>query len=272
MSEKRFYLEQSPLNTPLDLSILFEEKNNISPQSSSSVSSISSNKRNLTPLSHLIHNQNDSQKPFQQKLKQDFPLSEGRSILGDTIDSHKMRNNQTQEYVNENIKSAIKDYKIPIKVLIRDYKIGISDLKNFKIIKDINDLKILDFTILDLSIDRILFNTSHLKTLFQINFKILIQNGIKFNIFLLRKGLFTFEELQCINFDFNICFQKTEKIIDLTKDEGEKKRIFKKFQTTFKKIYTEEPQQLSYNQMVQLNLTDENLKYLKIKKKDIQEY
>lgn len=256
MNDKRIYLENSPLaNTTLILLGNLKKK--------PSTSTI-----NISPIQSIPKHE-------EKTIVTDFPFDIGRKIISDTLNSsYLFRFGQDQNYVNSNIKSAIlESSSMSLSKLIKIYGVSICDLKIFRIVTDLDSLKKLKFKGLDLSIDRQLFNTSHLKTLFNINYADLIKNKIQFNLFVIVKGKFTFNELQTMNFDFDLCIKQTKGLAKLIQDSPHELIKFKgQLKEHFREIYTSRPPQLTYKQMVLLNLHERHLKYLDVKITDIQRY
>ena len=272
--EKRIYLENSPLARSTII-LLDQLKNIASSLPSSQQNNLLSSSSPSSPSPIVIQptqiSINNISK-IDEKIKIDFPLDIGRKLLSDTVDnSYFWSFKHDQTYINNNIKTAIIESSINLRKLIKDYGISICDLKNFRIVTDLDSLKKLDFRGLDLSIDRTLFNTSHLKNLFNLNYIDLIKKRIKFNLFVLVKGRFNFNELQTITFDFDICINQTA-ILNKGFNEQEKIEFKKQMKQQFQEIYTSRPPQLSYSEMVSLNLKDSHLNYLGIKVSDIKRY
>lgn len=291
LPEKRIYLENSPLAS--STIVLLDQLKNISSLSSSSTSiqkqqqqqnnlllksqspssPIITNQLPITKPKSIVSNNNNNTNRLDEKIEINFPLDIGRKILKDTVDKDYFWKfgQHDQNHINEKIKETIEGASLSLYKLIKFYGVSICDLRNFRVIIDIDSLKKLKFKGLDLSIDRKLFNTSHLKTLFNLNYRDLIKNKIAFNLFVLVKGKFTYNELYTIGFDFNLCFLQTTEI---SKGCNEKELIEYKnnMKQCFQEIYTSRPPQLTYTEMVSLKLRDKWLEYLGIKVEDITRY
>lgn len=220
------YLKNSPLvksetdiKIPISTIILnhgnFDNKNIQDQQSLSSVPT-----KNISPNPFNIQEKN-------------FPFEEGRRILTDysslTGEMYPLKGLFTnQDFVNKNIKSVIVksinessyDEKCNLTKLLTHYKIGICDLYNFSIIKNIQDLKTFKFNISHLKVDTNLFNASHLRTLYKLTFNDIITSKFRCSICNVESIKFTTEELYTLNFDFTKCIEYSlETIYKKPKDD-----------------------------------------------------
>lgn len=243
------FLDRSPLNS----TNLFY--NSLPKESSSSLPLIIESKPkesiNIKPTKTL---------PAPEK---NFPLSIGRIILSNTIHQHWLINLQTQEEVNKNIRSAVKDPFMSIKSLIK-YGASICDLFSSKIILDIEDLKDHKFLPSDLIINKELFNISHLGILFNIKYKDLLKTKIPFDLYYIKKCKFTHSELYTFGFDFAICFDEIKKIMKRALSHNKKsskdsvKDIIDGTKEYLKTL------NVTYDELVSLGLTKEHLQFFNL--------
>lgn len=90
---------------------------------------------------------------------------------------------------------------VTIQILINECKVGISDLKAGGIVDSFQDLIDLKFRMLDVVIDRTLFNVSHLYTLFHVSHKDLCRHRkVQFSTLDLLQCQFYASELQTLQF------------------------------------------------------------------------
>jgi len=252
---KRIYLENSPLGSST-LMLINQLKTSSEPVA-------------ITPIvaSKSIPKKISS---TDEKIVINFPLEIGISILKDKDSSYFWSTNYDQEYINNNIKEAIGNTSI--KKLITCYKVSICDLRTFRVIVDLDSLKKAKFRGFDLSLNRALFNTAHLKTLFDLNYRDLVKGGISFNLFAVVKGGFSYNELSTILFDFDLCFKQTSSLIDPNWSEKDKLKYKNEVKECFKELYTPRQPQLTFTQMKTLNLQNKHLADLGIKIEDIKRY
>lgn len=279
MTEFSFCLEKTPLNSNKLLIDEFKRLNSSSKYKESSKIIKNESKLPEKPL-------NDYQflKPKVSKNeKKDFPYDSGKLILKDTLHSESFMVRITQDMINENIKECIysQQYAIKLEHLIKNYSVSISDLYLCKIINSFDDFKTLKFKASDLVINRELFNVSHLRQLYDIDYKTLIENDIVFNLLVIRKCEFTFDELCTLKFDFKTCFEHSLKIIQpkniknrfkKTPNDIKYEDVIKEYKRNLTEIFASNPPQISFKNLKYLGLEQQYLKILGITPNDIKRF
>lgn len=274
MTEFSFCIEKSPLNSNKLLIDEYKRLNSTSSSSSSSKNkeSIKIIKKNESKLPEKPLSDNQFLKPkVSNNEKKDFPYESGKLIIKDTLYSESFLVRITQDIINENIKECIysKQYGIKLENLIKNYSVSISDLYLCKIINSFNDLKSLKFKVSDLVINRELFNVSHLRQLYDIDYKKIIENDIVFNLIVIRKCEFTYNELYNLNFDFKTCFDHSLKIIRPDIDFKTVIRQYKKYLT---EIFASNPPQITFQNLKLLGLKQKYLDIIGIKPNEIKRF